>query len=160
MCSKKINKCTKLLYEQGLEIAFIESATSGRMCSEFSLTEFSGEILRGGLVCYSVPVKEQILMVPHETIAKFTPESEEVTEALARGGKKIFKTEVIVAVTGLLKKGGSESKQKPVGTMFLHIIIHTSHIMHREVFKGTPSEIILQTIERTADIISSHLTKM
>ena len=159
MSSKKVNTCAKLLSKNGYDIAFIESATAGLMCSQFSLTEFSGDILCGGVVCYAVPVKEQILKVPPNIIKTYSPESEEVTAALANGGMTLFKTNVIVAVTGLPAEGGSESPEKPVGTMFLHIIINATHLKHREVFHGTPSEIMLETTDRAADIITSHLKK-
>lgn len=157
MCSEKVNTCAKILAQKGLKIAFIESATAGRMCSEFALSEFSGDILRGGLVCYSVFVKEQFLKVPHRTITTCTPESVEVTQALAKGGKKLFNADVIVAVTGLLTNGGSETPEKPVGMMFLHLIINKTHLEHHEVFDGNPTEIMLQTIDRTAEIITAHL---
>jgi len=159
MGSDLVNRCAKTLHEKGLNIAFIESATSGRMCSEFALTEFSGEILRGGLVCYSVFIKEQFLNVPQHLIEEYTPESAEVTKELANSGKRLFNSDVIVAVTGLTRTGGSETPLKPVGTMFIHIIIKNFHIEHREVFTGTSLEIMLKTVYRTAEIINSYLHK-
>lgn len=156
MCSDKVKKCAKVLAEQKLTIAFIESATAGRMCSEFALTEYSGDILRGGIACYEVFVKEQFLHVPHKLIERCTPESKEVTEILAKNGLNLFHVDVIVAVTGLTTSGGSESPEKPVGTMFLHIIIKTKHIRHREVFKGSALQIINATIDRAAELILSH----
>lgn len=159
MCSDRVIECAKVLKNKNLKIAFIESATAGRMCSEFALSEFSGDILQGGLACYSVFVKKKLLKVPQHLIDTFTPESAEVTKALAQGGSKLFNADVIVAVTGLTCPGGSENEEKPVGTMFLHIIIQDSEVTYREVFKGTVSEIILQTIDRTAEIIIKHLQK-
>lgn len=157
MCSQKVIRCAKALFENELQIAFIESATAGRMCSEFALTEYSGQILRGGLTCYAVDIKEQFLNVPHQLIEACTAESSEVTEAIAHGGLKLFDADVTVAVTGLTTIGGSETVEKPVGSMFLHIIIGNQHLVHSEVFKGRPSEIILKTIDRTAEIILSYL---
>lgn len=159
MCSDIVLKCAKALNDKNLQIAFIESATAGRMCSEFALSEFSGDILRGGLACYSVFVKKKLLKVPQYLIDTFTPESAEVTKALAQGGSKLFNADVIVAVTGLTCPGGSETEKKPVGTMFFHLIIKDSEVTHREVFEGTTSEIILQTIDRTAKILIQHLNK-
>lgn len=157
MASDKVIKCAKALHDKAFNIAFIESATAGRMCFEFSLTEYTGQILRGGLVCYSVFVKDQFLHVPHKLIDTYTPESSEVTKALAKSGMKLFNSNVTVAVTGLTTSGGSETSEKPVGTMFLHIIINNSDLAHREVFQGKPSEIIRKTIDRAAEIISKHL---
>ncbi len=160
MCSDKVKNCAKVLSDRELKIAFIESATAGRMCSEFALSEYSGDFLRGGLVCYEVFVKEQFLHVAHKLIETYSAESAEVTEALAKSGSKLFNANVTVAVTGLTTSGGSETPEKPVGTMFLHIIIGQFSLAHREQFKGTASEIILQTIDRAAELISSHLANM
>ena len=52
MPSEIVVKCSKVIAAKGWNIAFAESATAGRMCSEFSMTKQSGKILRGGIVCY------------------------------------------------------------------------------------------------------------
>lgn len=157
MPSEKVRACAKAIAEKKWKIAFVESATAGRMCSEFSLTDDSGDILRGGISCYEVFIKENILKVPHELIEKHTPESAEVTESLAQNALSIFKSEIIVAVTGLTAPGGSETPEKPVGTMFLHIILPGRPLSHREVFTGAPEDIVLQAIDRAAALITAAL---
>lgn len=157
MCSDKVITCAKVLADKKLQIAFVESATAGRMCSEFALTEFSGDVLSGGISCYSVSVKKQVLNVPEHLIKTCTPESAEVTKALAQEGAKLFKSDVTAAITGLTCPGGSENAEKPVGTIFLHIIFNDGEIAHREVFDGAASEIIMHAIDRTSEIITNHL---
>lgn len=152
-----LQKCADEIAKRNYKIAFIESATAGRMCAEFALTSHSGEIIRGGLVCYSVFVKEQFLNVPHKMIEVYTPESQEVTDLLAKNGSKLFNSEITVAVTGLTTAGGSESGAKPVGTMFLAIKINNNFINHRELFIGSPEQIILQTINKAAELIIKNL---
>ena len=112
MPSEKVKACAEAIAEKEWKIAFVESATAGRMCSEFSLTENSGDILRGGISCYEVFIKENILKVPHELIKKHTPESATVTESLAQHAMPLFKSEIIVAVTGLVAPGGSEDARE------------------------------------------------
>lgn len=114
MPSEFVMKCSKVLAAKEWNIAFAESATAGRMSAEFSMTKESGKILRGGIACYEVFVKEQILNVPQ----KYTPESAEVTRKLAEQMSKLFNAKVTVAVTGLTTPGGSETPEKPVGTFF------------------------------------------
>ncbi len=159
MPSEKVRACAKAIAEKEWKIAFVESATAGRMCSEFSLTENSGDILRGGISCYEVFIKENILKVPHELIEKHTPESAAVTESLAQNALPLFKSEIVVAVTGLVAPGGSETPEKPVGTMFLHIMMAGRALSHREVFKGKPEDIVLQAIDRAAGLITGALEK-
>lgn len=153
MPSGIVIKCSKAIASKGWNIAFAESATAGRMSAEFALTENSGAILRGGIVCYEVFVKEQILNVPHTVIEKYTPESAEVTEILAKQSSKIFNSKITVAITGLTTPGGSETKEKPVGTIFFYIITPSSKIIHREVFSGNQEEITLKAINKTAELI-------
>ncbi len=160
MPSEIVIKCSKTIAAKGWNIAFAESATAGRMSAEFAMTKKSGEILRGGIVCYDVFVKEQMLNVPHSMIEKCTPESEEVTKVIAQQASKIFNSKIAVGITGLTTPGGSESKKKPVGTIFLHIITPDEKINHREVFTGTPEEIILQAIDKTAELIIESLVSL
>lgn len=160
MPSDIVMKCSKAIASKGWNIAFAESATAGRMSAEFAMTTHSGEILRGGIVCYDVFVKEQILNVPHAIIEKYTPESAEVTQILAQQASKIFNSKIIVAITGLTSPGGSETEEKPVGTIFFYITTPTEKISHREVFQGTPEEIVLQTINKTAKLIIDNISSI
>lgn len=153
MPSEIVSKCSEAIAAKGWNIAFAESASAGRMCAEFSMANYSGKILRGGIVCYEVFVKEQFLSVPHIIIEKHTPESAEVTEILAQQAAKLFNSKITVAITGLTTPGGSESEEKPVGTIFLSIITPSKKINHREVFNGPPEEIVLQAIDKTAELI-------
>ena len=160
MPSELVKKCSKEIAAKGWNIAFAESASAGRMSVEFSMTEDSGKILRGGIVCYEVFVKQQILNVPHSVIEKHTPESAEVTQILAQQASKIFNSKITVAITGLTTPGGSESKEKPVGTIFLCIITPDKKMNHREVFKGTPEKIVLQAIDKTAELIIDSIVSL
>lgn len=160
MPSEIVIKCSKAIADKGWNIAFAESATAGRLCAEFSMTKYSGPILRGGIVSYEVFVKEQLLHIPHATIEKYTPESAEVTQVMALQASKIFNSKITVAITGLTTPGGSETEEKPVGTMFIHILTPGEKIKHREVFNGSPDEIVLQTIDKTAELIFNSLTSL
>lgn len=157
MSSKIVIDCAAALASKGLNIAFIESATAGRMCSEFAMSPDSGKILRGGISCYEVFVKECILNVPHGLVETYTPESAEVTRALANGGVALLHADITVAVTGLIAAGGSETKEKPVGTMFLHIVFPDKQLPHKDLFSGNPESIMLQTVDRAAQLIIDNI---
>ncbi len=157
MASQKIIDCALAIADKEWNIFFIESATAGRMCSEFALSPVSGKILRGGISCYEVFVKEQFLKVPHRLIENHTAESAEVTETLAKNAAKLFNAAITVAVTGLTTSGGSESPDKPVGTMFIHVVMPHSTIKHHEVFTGDQETIVLKTIDRTAELILNEI---
>lgn len=157
MPSKLITDCSQKLKDQGLTIAFAESATAGRLASEFSLTEHSGSILKGGLVCYDAQVKTDVLGIDLDFIKKFTPESEEVTKELAIRLKSLIKSDIQAAVTGLIAPGGSETPEKPVGTIFVHVVIQDRSIAVREVFTGSPEQIVRKAVDLVAKTISNEL---
>jgi nicotinamide-nucleotide amidase len=157
MPSNIINDCSRLLTEQGLTIAFVESVSAGRMAAEFSLTEDSGKILKGGIVSYDAEVKEDLLGIDPAYIEQYTPESAEVTKAMAMGLKSLIDSDVQVAVTGLSTPGGSESAQKPVGTIFIHILIRERSLAVRRVFDGSPEQIVLKATDLVAKTIIDEL---
>jgi nicotinamide-nucleotide amidase len=156
----KISICSKLMAEQGLTIAFAESATAGWLCSEFALTEESGQVLKGGIACYDADLKVSLLKVSQELIDKYTPESMEVTREMAFRLRELIPSDIQVTVTGLTTPGGSETPEKPVGTMFVFALIGSRQACFRKVFAGTCEEIIHQTIEATADLLREKLTKL
>src|SRR3978361_1431763 len=108
MAESKISMCSKLIAGQGLTIAFAESATAGWLCSEFALAEESGQVLKGGIVCYDASLKVSLLKVSQELIDKFTPESMEVTREMAYRLRSLIESNIQVTVTGLTAPGGSE----------------------------------------------------
>src|ERR1700712_4152087 len=158
MAESKIGICSKLMAEQGLTISFAESATAGWLCSEFALTEESGKVLKGGLVCYDAGLKVQLLKVSQALIDEFTPESMEVTRGMAFGLRELIPSDIQVTVTGLTTPGGSETPEKPVGTMFVFALIRGREASFRKVFKGSCEDVIHQTIEAAADLLIGELS--
>jgi nicotinamide-nucleotide amidase len=158
MQTQLVIKSSKILAEKQLSVAFAESATAGKLSYEFSLTPHSGQILKGGLVCYDACIKEDVLGIPHELIERYTPESAEVTRELARQLHKVIPSaDIFIAVTGLTTPGGSETTEKPVGTMFIHAVINSRDYPVREVFTGSAEEIVNATIERVARLLIDGL---
>ena len=158
-----MNKCIKLLAKKKLNITFLESASAGYIAYRFSQNKYSGDILYGGLICYDMKVKENILKIKPEFIKKYTPESIEVTEEIVRKAKKIFNSDLHIACTGLLKKGGSETKEKPVGTFF-YVISYRDKIHSFQFFcKGKPEEKLKKLVKSInlslIEIIENKKTK-
>lgn len=153
MPSPIIVECGELLKDSNLKLAFAESATAGRLCYEFSLTEHAGRFLKGGLVSYDADVKQDSLRVQRSLIETYTPESAEVSEAMTYGLKDLVPADIYLAVTGLTTSGGSETAEKPVGTMFINIRFNGTVFTDRIVFSGSAEEIVMQTVDRVAFLI-------
>ena len=157
MPSEIVIKCSHALKDNNLTIAFAESVTACKLISEFALIPNCGTVLNGSIVCYDVSVKKSLLGVPEDIIEEFTPESAEVTEQLAIGLRKLIPADVIVAVTGLAAPGGSETEEKPVGTMFIHGYFKDQPWKLELFFEDEPEQVILQTIDAVADYILHQL---
>lgn len=153
MPSPLLSKCARILAERQLCIACAESATAGRLSAEFSLTAESGKILKGGLVCYDAALKTTLLGIPNALLKRFTPESAEVTAALAERLPVLIPADIHIAITGLTTPGGSETPEKPVGTMFIDIWYKQQHSALREVHHGSPEQIMLSAIESVAGLL-------
>ena len=153
-----LHECARLLASQNKRISCAESATAGRFCCSLSLMPESGKILMGGIVCYDADVKTSLLGIPKDFIEKFTPESPEVTRALADALPKFFESEVYVGITGLVSPGGSETPEKPVGTIFIHAKIDGKDYSVRQAFSGSPEQIVLQAVNRAAQCIVDALS--
>lgn len=157
MASEKVTLCCKTLINNNLTITFVESASAGKLSYEFSTVINSGQILIGGIVCYHTSMKEDLLSIPHGTIQKHTAESAIVTKLMAQNFYRYVQSDICVALTGLTTPGGSESKSKPVGTIFVHIVFAKKEIAKRFEFKGTASEIVNQAIDTVAEMIMEEI---
>lgn len=154
--TRQIEIAAQRLIEADLTIAFAESATAGRASAEFSLACDAGKFLKGGLVCYDATLKSKLLGVPQDLLDSCTPESMEVTEAIASGLQKLIAADIHIGITGLPCSGGSESPEKPVGTMFICGLKNGEPLFReRVVFNGNHQEIVMQTVGKVAQLITS-----
>src|SRR3954467_13933483 len=108
----------KKLKKKNLTLAMAESVTCGLAAHKLSSLPGVSEILTGSIVCYTPEVKTGLLGVPKDLVKKYSCESQEVTESLAERLRVLIKADLHAATTGLASSGGSETKDKPVGTIF------------------------------------------
>lgn len=153
-----LKRCCDLLEQQQLKLAFIESASSGYLTSQFSIYKNSGaDILLGGLVTYDPSIKVSVLGLDSVLIQQFTAESMQVTRAMAKHGKRLFKeADLIIACTGLLKPGGSETPEKPEGTFFISIFYQENLYCFHYIIEGTA----LERLNRLTDYVAEEIIKL
>jgi nicotinamide-nucleotide amidase len=157
MPSDIVIECSHALKDRNLTISFAESATAGKVVSEFALIPNCGSVLVGSIVCYDVSVKINVLGVSPDLINEFTAESAEVTEQLANGLKRLIPADIIVAITGLAAPGGSETDEKPAGTMFVNGFIKNVPFSFQRYFDAEPEDVMLKTIDAIAEYLLQHL---
>jgi len=154
-----IKKLINTLIEKKLTVAFAESVTCGLACDGLNSTPGTSEVLMGGIVCYNEKVKINLLKVKPSLIKKITAESQEVTDALAKNLPQLIDADIHVAITGLNADGGSETPEKPVGTVFFSMLYKRKLFRRRKVFKGTPLEIKKSACQEAYQLILEELDK-
>ena len=153
-----IQQCGDLLARNKMTIALAESASAGLVTGAFSLCVNSGEFLMGGIVCYDANIKKQLLQVSPELVETFTPESPEVTFAITKGLASLIPADLHIGITGLTRPGGSETKEKPVGTIFFCGLFGENKLFEEKVvFQGSQELIIDQAIAYLAKLLIAHL---
>lgn len=147
MNQTELTKLVIGLKDKGLTVAFAESCTGGMLASEFVKAKGSSDVLKGSLVVYQPEVKMKLLGVKKETLDLYTAESQQVTNEMVMGLKNSIKADISIAVTGLVGEGGSETPEKPVGSIFVSFLYDGKAEEFREVFKGTPESIRKQLVD-------------
>ncbi|QOW49828.1 MULTISPECIES: CinA family protein [unclassified Acinetobacter] len=125
--------------KKSLSITLFESASAGYLAYRISQDKNSGILLDGSVVSYDLLFKKRILNIKQSLINKYTAESQEVTTQMIVNGKKLFKSDIYISCTGLLKRGGSENKYKPVGTFFYCIFFKKNYYNFKIKTKGKPN---------------------
>ena len=108
------------LQERGMTLAVAESCTGGVIASRFTAMPGASAYFLAGVVAYQNSVKERVLGVEGETLARCGAVSEEVVRQMAEGVRRLTGADYGVATSGIAgPTGGSE--EKPVGTVWMAV---------------------------------------
>ncbi len=154
-----VKKLIKLLIEKKLTVSLAESVTCGLASNELNCTTGTSDVFMGSIICYNEKVKIDLLKVDPELIKKYTAESQEVTDALATNLQQLIHADIYVAITGLNADGGSETPEKPVGTVFFSLLYKGNLVRCRKLFKGTPLRIKKEACKQVYKMIIAELEK-
>lgn len=106
----------QILRERGSTLAVAESVTGGLIGGRITNIPGSSEVFRGGLVSYASEVKFDVLGVTPGPVV-----SESASIEMARGVRRVLKSDVSLAVTGVA--GPDEQDGQPVGTLCIGVIL-------------------------------------
>lgn len=145
-----------LLLERGWMLATAESCTGGLIGA--SLTEAAGSSrwFRGGVIAYANGIKEELLDVAPELLARHGAVSAEVARAMAQGAANRLGTDIAVAATGIAGPDGG-SEEKPVGTVYLGLCCNGQLSDQRCRFHGTRRQIQEKTAQTAMDMVRRAL---
>jgi len=114
------NILDKQLKEKKLTLALAESCTGGKLASLFTAIPGCSSYFKGGIVCYSNEIKQQLLGVDPQLLEKHGAVSQPVVEAMAAGAYRVFNADCIIAVSGIAGPDGG-TPEKPVGTVWIAV---------------------------------------
>ena len=106
------------LEAQGWTIGTAESATGGLIVARLTEVPGASAFVRGSVVSYATDVKEKVLGVAGETLARGVV-GEETALAMADGAGFLLEADVVVAVTG---SAGPDPQERDVGTMVIAVV--------------------------------------
>jgi nicotinamide-nucleotide amidase len=121
-----------ILLDRGLTIATAESCSGGMVAALLSAVPDSSKVFRGGVVAYTDDLKESLLGVSPELLARNGAISGMVTAAMAAGARRISGADVAIAVTGAT---GAPAEGKPPGLTFIAVATPDHRVRIRE-FSG------------------------
>lgn len=116
-----LEKLTKCLKKKKMTIAAAESLTGGMFQQELTSIPGASSVIKGGVVCYSAEVKQNVLKVKQETIEKQGVVSEQCAKELAENVAALVSADIGISFTGVA--GPEELEGKPVGTVYIGIAI-------------------------------------
>jgi PncC family amidohydrolase len=113
-----------LFLQHKLTLALAESCTCGLAAAQLAPAEGVSDVLLGSVVTYHAQAKQKLLGVSAATLDLYSAESQQTTNEMALGlHKHLPQADVCVAVTGLCGPGASATPEKPVGTVFVTILL-------------------------------------
>jgi len=114
------NLVGSLLKSKGLMVATAESCTGGNIAHELTLIPGSSEFFKGSVVAYSNDIKIGVLRVSSTDLENDGAVSRSVVEHMAEGVRKLLRSDVSVATSGIAGPSGGTA-EKPVGTVWIAV---------------------------------------
>jgi len=146
----------ELLRSRGLSLAVAESCTGGLLGHRLTNVPGSSDYFVGGVVAYSYEAKERVLHVRHDTLYDYGAVSEQTALEMARGVRRLFLTDVALAVTGIAGPGGA-TPDKPVGLTYIALSARDEELCRRFVWEGDREENKAHSAQAALEMLITYL---
>ena len=133
------------LIDKNISVSVAESCTGGKISKIFTDIPGVSKIFNMGLVTYSNQSKNSILKISNSIINKKGAVSEEVINLMIKNLFKISKSDLCIGTTGIAGPSGG-SKNKPVGLVYIGIILYKKKYIFKKKFQGNRNKIQNDTI--------------
>lgn len=148
-----MNLCCDLLKAlNGRTFATAESCTGGGIGAAFTAVPGSSAVYKGGVICYTNWVKENILGVSGHTLLTKGAVSEETALEMAIGVRKVLDTTMAISVTGIAGPD-SDAFGTPVGTVCIGYADSRISFAKKFLFDGDREDIRRSAVETAIRIL-------
>ena len=145
-CDTLPSVLVKELVKRNETIVFAESCTGGLLSSSITTVSGASQVFKGSIISYSNELKNSLLNITEEKLAKYGAVSEEVCESMGINIKKKLGADWAIAISGIAGPNGG-SRDKPVGLVFISISGPNNHITNiKKLFNPTRNRKEIQTL--------------
>ena len=137
---------------KGRTLCTAESCTGGGIGALLTSVSGSSAVYKGGVICYTNWVKQNVLNVDPELLDREGAVSAPVAQAMAEGVRQLLCADVAVSVTGLAGPGGDDYGN-PVGTVYIGYADDRLSKVEVFYFEGTRDEVRAQAEEAALRLI-------
>ncbi len=148
----------KTLREQGRTLFTAESCTGGLIAKEITDISGSSAVLKGGVVSYTNEIKEGLLGVSPETIARYTEVSEACAKEMAEGARRLSGSDLGVATTGYAEDGAGVPAGM-AGVVFIALAHEGGTEVQRLTLTGGRSHVRTMAVKSILSMILNHCRK-
>ena len=148
--------CDVIKALQGKTLVTAESCTGGGIGAALTSVPGSSEVFKGGIICYTNWVKENILEIEPQMIKKYGPVSIPVAASMALNARLMMDANIGLSVTGLAGPGGDEYGN-PVGTVCIGYSSNERSFTKQFLFTGDREEVRNHAINAALTIVLEML---
>lgn len=149
---------------KGLTIICAESITAGLLASTIASVSGASSVLKGSIVTYDENLKMNILGVDPLILKEHTAESQQTTNAMCLGLKKLYpEASIHVAVTGVASEPATDAYKvdKAIGQIYVAVFYNKQLFEYETIISPKTEDkrnsIRAQTVEFIFDKILSGL---
>lgn len=146
------------LAARSLTLGLAESCTGGLLAKRITDPAGASVVFMGGIIAYANSIKEELLGVRAETIARHGAVSAETAREMASGARRVLGVDLALSVTGIAGPGGG-SAQKPVGTVWIGIAGEQDIGAEHFYFDGDRQMIRTHAAEAALEILWRELAR-
>jgi len=144
--------CDVISKLKGRTLVTAESCTGGGIGAALTAVPGSSAVFKGGIICYTNWVKENMLSVDASLLKNEGAVSSAVAVAMAEGARKNMQADVAVSVTGLAGPD-ADAFGNPVGIVYIGYADDMQTTCKTCYFTGNREQIRMQAINAALKIV-------